>query len=49
MLTFIIYGLIEKLRESNKAMISEKELYVSLEDIESLKDLFPTTEDILEQ
>lgn len=41
MLTFIIYGLMSKLRKSNEAMVMEKEWTVSRDDLENLKALFP--------
>lgn len=47
-LTFIIYGLLEKLRSTNEALAFEKEFLVSSSDLEVMKSLLPPTlEDIL--
>lgn len=47
-MTYIVFGLLEKLRTSNEVIAYEKEFLVSAEDLESLKALFPpTVDDIL--
>lgn len=48
MMTYIVYGLLEKLRSSNEEIAYEKEFLVTSDDLESLKGLFPpSVEDIL--
>lgn len=48
MLTYIIFGLLEKLRSSNEVIAFDKEFLVSSEDIDAMKSLFPANlEDIL--
>lgn len=47
-LTFIVYGLLEKLRTSNEVIAFDKEFLVSSDDIDAMKTLFPATlDDIL--
>jgi len=44
-MTYIVFGLLEKLRSSNEVIAYEKEFLVSSEDLESMKSLFPPTVD----
>ena len=44
-MTYIVFGLLEKLRSSNELIAYEKEFMVTAEDLESLKSLFPPTVD----
>ena len=47
-MTYIVFGLLEKLRSSNEVIAYEKEFLVSSEDLDAMKSLFPpTVEDIL--
>lgn len=48
MMTYIVFGLLEKLRSSNEMIARDKEFLVSGEDLEAMKALFPPTiDDIL--
>lgn len=48
MMTYIVFGLLEKLRSSNELIAQDKEFLVSSDDLETLKSLFPpTVDDIL--
>lgn len=48
MMTYIVFGLLEKLRSSNELIAQDKEFLVSSEDLEAMKNLFPpTVDDIL--
>lgn len=44
-MTFIVFGLLEKLRSSNEVIAFEKEFTVSSEDLEAMKSFFPPTVD----
>ena len=44
-MTYIVFGLLEKLRSSNEAIAFEKEFTVSGDDLEALKHLLPPTVD----
>jgi CRP-like cAMP-binding protein len=47
-MTYIVFGLLEKLRSSNEVIAYEKEFLVSSADLDAMKSLFPpTVEDIL--
>jgi CRP-like cAMP-binding protein len=47
-MTYIVFGLLEKLRSSNEMIAYEKEFMVTSEDLDAMKYLFPpTVEDIL--
>lgn len=47
-MTYIVFGLLEKLRSSNEVIAYEKEFTVSSDDLDALKSLLPpTVEDIL--
>jgi len=47
-MTYIVFGLLEKLRSSNELIAYDKEFMVSSEDLDAMKSLFPpTVEDIL--
>ncbi len=48
LMTFIVYGLLEKLRSSNEVIAFEKEFMVSSSDLDAMRSLFPpTVEEIL--
>jgi len=48
MMTYIVFGLLEKLRSSNELIAYDKEFLVTSDDLEAMKGLFPpTVEDIL--
>jgi CRP-like cAMP-binding protein len=48
MMTYIVFGLLEKLRSSNEQIAYDKEFLVTSEDLDAMKDLFPpSVEDIL--
>ncbi len=44
-MTYIVYGLLEKLRSCNEEIAYEKEFLVTSEDLDSMKNLFPPTVD----
>lgn len=44
-MTYIVYGLLEKLRSSNEVIAYEKEFLVSSEDLDAMKSLLPPTVD----
>jgi cAMP-binding proteins - catabolite gene activator and regulatory subunit of cAMP-dependent protein kinases len=47
-MTYIVFGLLEKLRSSNEVIAFEKEFLVTSEDLDAMKNLFPpTVDDIL--
>jgi len=47
-MTYIVFGLLEKLRSSNEVIAYEKEFLVTSEDLDAMKNLFPpTVEEIL--
>lgn len=47
-MTYIVFGLLEKLRSSNEMLAHDKEFLVTSEDLEAMKSLFPpTVDDIL--
>lgn len=47
-MTYIVYGLLEKLRSSNEVIAYEKEFLVSSEDLDAISALLPlTVEDML--
>ncbi len=49
-MTYIVYGLLEKLRSSNEVLAYEKEFMVSSEDLDAMKFLLPpTVEEILSE
>jgi CRP-like cAMP-binding protein len=49
-MTYIVFGLLEKLRSSNEVIAYEKEFLVTSEDLDSMRSLFPpTVDDILSQ
>jgi len=45
MMTYIVFGLLEKLRSSNELIAQDKEFLVSSDDLEAMKSLFPPTVD----
>ncbi len=48
LMTYIVYGLLEKLRSSNEVIAHEKEFMVSSADLDAMRSLFPpTVEEIL--
>ena len=48
MMTYFVFGLLEKLRSSNEMIAQDKEFLVSCDDLEAMKSLFPpTVDDIL--
>jgi len=44
-MTYIVYGLLEKLRSSNELIAYDKEFMVTSEDLDAMKSLFPPTVD----
>lgn len=44
-MTYIVFGLLEKLRSSNEVIAYEKEFLVTSEDLDAMKSLFPPTVD----
>lgn len=44
-MTYIVFGLLEKLRSSNEVIAYEKEFLVSSEDLDAMKSLLPPTVD----
>lgn len=48
LMTYIVFGLLEKLRSSNELIAYDKEFLVSSADLDAMSTLFPpTVEDIL--
>ena len=45
MMTYIVFGLLEKLRSCNEEIAYEKEFLVTSEDLDAMKNLFPPTVD----
>ena len=45
MMTYIVFGLLDKLRSSNELIAQDKEFLVSSDDLEAMKSLFPPTVD----
>jgi len=44
-MTYIVFGLLEKLRSCNEVIAFEKEFLVTSEDLDAMKSLFPPTVD----
>jgi len=45
MMTYMVFGLLDKLRSCNEEIAFEKEFLVSSEDLDAMKSLFPPTVD----